>query len=74
MKFRFIQYHDKLYLVRGIGFDTRFDPPEVFHCVELTHNAYRSLLSLEEIIIPVSEAEEITDKNRMLAIWTLFGR
>lgn len=74
MKFRFIEYDTRIYLVRGIGYDTRFDPPEVFHCVEVTENAWRSLLSLTEVIIPVSRATEITNKNRILAIWTLFGR
>jgi len=74
MEFRFIEYKSKIYVVRGIGYDDRYDPPDVFYCAELEVSVLRSLLSLTEVIIPTSHAEEITDARRILAIWTLFGR
>jgi hypothetical protein len=75
MNIRFIEYDENIYIVLGIGYDDRYDPPDVFIAIPLKEAVYRSLITeTNEIIIPIVEAVEITDKNRVLALWVLFGK
>ena len=74
IKYRLVEYDEQILLVLGVGYDVNYDPPEVFHCVQLRDSLFKSLLSPYEIVIPLSEAIEITDKKRLLAIWTLYGK
>ncbi len=76
MDYRFVEWRGEIYIVLGIGYDTRIDPPDVFHAVPLENRSIiSSLLHNPGIVkIPFTEAIEITDKNRIFAIWTLFGR
>lgn len=73
VKYRLVQYADDIYLVVGQGFDGQYDPPEVFYCVKLKQSLLASSLSPYEIIIPYSQAIEITDKNRLSVIFLLYG-
>jgi hypothetical protein len=61
--------------VIGIGQDTKFDPPDVYYCILLENSLIADVLrAIDTVIIPFSEAIEITDKNRVKAINILFGR
>jgi hypothetical protein len=73
MKYRLLEHEGEIYLVVGFGYDLTYDPPEVFHCVKLKDSLFKSLMVPYEIVIPLSEAIEITDKKRMLAILALYG-
>ena len=73
-KYRLIEYKEKILLVVGIGYNENYDPPEVFHCVQLRESLFKSSLSSYEVVIPLSDAIEITDKKRLLAIWALYGK
>lgn len=73
-KYRLIEYLSEIFLVVGIGYDSRFDPADVFYCVKLEDSLFKSLMKPHELIIPLSKALEITDENRLLAIWTLYGK
>lgn len=74
MKFRVIEWQGELYIVVGLGYDEYSDPPDVFYAVPLEYSLIRSLLvSSYTVIIPISEAIEITDQNRIKAIWILYG-
>lgn len=76
MEYRFIEWNGELYIVVGIGYDTRIDPPDVFHAVPIQNNQslFKTVIEYPGLVkIPFSEAVEITDKKRIFAIWTLFG-
>lgn len=74
MKIRLIKFRDVLYVVIGIGYESKFDPPETYYAVPLKESIYRELI-LANIVekIPVSQAIEITDKNKVKALLVLFG-
>lgn len=74
MKIRLIKFRDVLYIVIGIGYESKFDPPETYYAVPLKESIYRDLI-LANIVekIPVSQAIEITDKNKVKALLVLFG-
>lgn len=75
MNFRLIEWHQSIYIVLGIGYNKRYDPPDVFYVTPLTNTLVRSiLLNLELIEVPFSEAEEITDLARIQTIWILYGK
>lgn len=75
MDFRFIEWRGELYIVLGIGYDSRIDPPDVFTAVPFDgRSLYQSVLNMPGIVkIPFTEAVEITDEKRLRAIWILFG-
>jgi hypothetical protein len=75
MHFRFIEWNKDIYVVLGIGYDQRMDPPDVFICVPLENQSiYRTVLTHPGLIkIPIAEAIEITEEKRIRAIWTLYG-
>lgn len=75
MDFRFVEWRGELYIVLGIGYDSRIDPPDVFTAVPFDgHSLYRSVINMPGIVkIPFTEAIEITDEKRLRAIWILFG-
>lgn len=74
MKIRLIKFRDVLYVVIGIGYESKFDPPETYYAVPLKESIYRDLI-LANIVekIPVSQAIEITDKNKVKTLLILFG-
>jgi len=74
VKIRLIKFRDVLYIVIGIGYESKFDPPETYYAVPLKESIYRDLI-LANIVekIPVSQAIEITDKNKVKALLVLFG-
>jgi hypothetical protein len=75
MVYRLIEWNGLLYIVVGIGFDHTQDPPDVFYAVPLEDTLFSSvLLNIDFIRIPFSEALEITDQNRIRAIWILYGK
>lgn len=76
MDFRFVEWRNELYIVLGIGYDTRIDPPDVFIAVPFTgeESLFRSILNAPSTVkIPFTEAIEITEEKRLRAIWILFG-
>ena len=75
MEFRFVEWRGELYIVLGIGYDSRIDPPAVFTAVPFDgQSLYRSVLNMPGIVkLPFTEAVEITDEKRLRAIWILFG-
>lgn len=75
MEFRFVEWRGELYIVLGIGYDSRIDPPDVFTAVPFDgRGLYQSVLDAPGIVkIPFTEAIEITDEKRLRAIWILFG-
>lgn len=75
MEFRFIEWHGDIYIVLGIGYNQQIDPPDVFICVPLENQSiYRSVINPPGLIkIPFTEANEITEEKRIIAIWALFG-
>lgn len=74
MKLRLIKFRDVIYVVLGIGYESKFDPPETYYAVPLKESIYRDII-LSTLVekIPVSQAIEITDKNKVKAILVLFG-
>lgn len=75
MNFRLIQWYESIFIVIGIGHNSKFDPPDVFLCLPMhAPSLFESSLSIADCIeIPFSEAIEITDKKRIQAIWILYG-
>lgn len=75
MDFRLVEWRGEIYIVSGIGYDTRIDPPDVFIGVPFDGSSiFKSVICAPGIVkIPFSEATEITDKKRIKAIWILFG-
>ena len=75
MEFRFVEWYNDIYIVLGQGYDQRIDPPDIFICILLENQSiYRTIINPPGLIkIPISEAIEITEKKRLLAIWALFG-
>lgn len=75
MDFRFVEWNKDIYIVLGIGYDQRLDPPDVFICVPLENRSiYKTVITVQGLVkIPIAEATEITEEKRILAIWTLYG-
>lgn len=74
MKIRLIKFNDIIYVVVGIGYESKFDPPETYYAVPLQESLYRDLImSHVAVKIPMSQAIEITDKNKIKALLVLFG-
>ena len=75
MKMTFIEYRGDIYIVVGIGhISTNIISPEFFEVVPLVdHSLVRSSLQLSTLYVPFSEAIEITDKNRLIALMVLYG-
>jgi hypothetical protein len=76
MKLTFIEYNRNIYIVVGIGYcSDNTNSPEFFEVVPLVdHNLIRSSFELSTLHIPFSEAIEITNKNRLLALMVLYGK
>lgn len=74
MKLRLIKFRDVIYVVLGIGYESKFDPPETYYAVPLKESLYKDII-LSTLVekIPISQAIEITDKNKIKAILVLFG-
>jgi hypothetical protein len=74
MKFKFIECYGNLFIVIGIGYNSKFDPPDVVYCVPLEINIKQALLTnIAYLEIPLAQVVEITDKKRINAIWILYG-
>lgn len=76
MDYRFVEWRGELYIVLGIGYDTRIDPPDIFTAVPFTgkDSFFKTVVEAPGLVkIPFSEAVEITDEKRIRAIWILFG-
>lgn len=76
MKIRFIEYQNDIYVVIGITYDSKLTYPECFVAVPLTEarkSIYKCALSLHTLNIPFVEAEEVTDKNRLISLMVLYG-
>lgn len=75
MDIRLVEWRGELYIISGIGYDTRIDPPDVFIGVPFDGTSLlRSMICAPGIVkIPFSEAIEITDEKKIRAIWILFG-
>ena len=75
MRYRFVEYKGDIYIGIGQGYDSNFDPPEILIGIPLEHSVHRSLLmNLVETRIPLFQAIEITDKNRIKTLLVLYGR
>jgi hypothetical protein len=76
MKLTFIEYKGNIYIVVGIGYCSgNPKSPEFFEVVPLVdHNLIKSSFGLSTLHVPFSEAIEITDKNRLIALMVLYGR
>ena len=73
MNLRFIEWNNSIYIVIGIGYDSKCDPPDVYHAIPLTTSIVKDVILNENLtIVPVSEAIEITDKNKINAIYILY--
>lgn len=76
MDVRFVEWRGELYIVLGIGYDSRIDPPDVFVAVPFDgkQTPLRAVISAPGMVkIPFVEAIEITDEKRIQAILVLFG-
>jgi hypothetical protein len=81
MKLRFIEYHQSIYIVIGITYDSDYHYPAAhlplaFVAVPLGERhrtVYSALLDAYSIKIPFEDATEITDKNRIGALMVLYG-
>jgi len=75
MNFRVVLWQSAIFIVLGIGYNKRFDPPDVFYAVPLKDSLVKSIITnLELTEIPFHEATEITDKSVIKAIWILYGK
>ena len=73
MKYRFIKYEGKIYLVRGFAYNTMFEPPECYVAVPLEYKLFNSLISLSEVHIPFSKANEVNSLEAVKCIILLYG-
>ncbi len=76
MDYRFIEWRGELYIVLGIGYDTRIDPPDIFVAVPYNgkQSFFRTVFEAHGMVkIPFTEAIEITEEKRIRAILVLFG-
>ena len=73
MQLRFIKFKGSILLVRGITYNPFFDPPDVYVAVNLKSNVFKAYLDTNEHIIPIAEAEEITDKKTIQTLAVLYG-
>lgn len=76
MLLRFIEFSGDIYLVVGVTYEMRFDPPECFVAVPITKattNITRALIENYSVKIPLAYAMEITDKKRLNALLVLYG-
>lgn len=74
MKFRFIKYLTDIYLVVGMGYDSRNECPEFFEAIPLETNLFRAVIHQHVVRIPFSQAIEITDKNTLMNLLVLYGK
>lgn len=75
MNYRIIKWNGAFYIVLGIGYNNRFDPPDVFYAVPITETLFISIITTLDVIeIPFYQAIEITDKSVIQAIWILYGK
>lgn len=74
MKLRLIEFLGDIFIVIGIGYEAGFNPPDAYYAVPLKESLFRDVL-LTTVVekIPMTEAIEITDKNRIKAIMILYG-
>lgn len=76
MKLRFIEYQDNIYIVVGISYDSKYLDGLYFVSVLLDRenkSVIKSALSPHTLNIPLAEAKEITDKNRLISLMVLYG-
>lgn len=76
MYLRFIEFLGDIYVVVGFSYERRFDPPECFVAIPLSlcksTSITRDLIANDSVIIPISCAEEITDKQRLITLMLLY--
>ena len=75
MKLRFIEYEQGIYIVLGITYDPMLNSSECFVAVpinEINSSIGRAILDINTVKISISEANEITDKNTLVALMVLF--
>lgn len=73
MKLRFIEWRGAIYIVMGIGHNSEFDPPETYYTIPLSTPMIQKIITAENLVkIPMSEAIEITDKQRIKVLYILF--
>jgi hypothetical protein len=71
---RFIKFQDIYFVVVGIGYESKFNPPETYYAIPVRESLYRDLVLAHVVVkIPMSQAIEITDKNKVKALLVLFG-
>lgn len=76
MKLRFIEYDSSIYIVIGLTYDTTKDYPDCFVAIPLDKhhkNIYSTLIIGNSVNIPITYANEITDKKKLLMILVLYG-
>ena len=76
MKLRFIEFDEEIYVVVGHSYENHYDPPECFVAIPLSlcrnRSITRDLLDKDSVVIPISYAQEITDKDRIMILMLLF--
>ncbi len=74
MTYRLIEWQGDIYIVLGISYNAKYDPPDVFYAVPIEESLFESVMLQSIRIIPFSESIEITDEARIRAIWILYGK
>lgn len=85
MKYRFVEHKGELFLAVGIGYrsipkgyrDVYNDHKETecFELVPLVHysSLTRASMALNTILVPISECDEITDREKLESLIILYG-
>lgn len=72
MSYRFIIYNGRVYIVTGYANVWLVDPPECYKAVPLQEALFLSYLNPVEEIIPLKDAKEITDPNKIKWLAVLY--
>lgn len=73
MKLRFLEWQDAIYIRIGIGYDTRYSPPDVFYAIPLDFPYTNYIITERDLtIIPMAEAIEIVDEIKLKVLSLLF--
>ncbi len=72
MKLRFVQWNNSIYIVLGIGYDALYDPADIYYCVPLNSTIVKDVIMSDLVKIPMSQAIEITDQNKIKALYILY--
>lgn len=76
MLLRFIEFSGDIYIVVGVTYEMRFDPPECYVAIPITvgtQSITRALIENFSVKIPLAYGMEITDKKRLQALLVLYG-